>query len=132
MAFAAGKALVLGAAVTIGMLGALYFLKPGIDSLGLVLQSVITGLLSGAAFGWLMRSITVELPGQSVEQIESALDGSLSLRGLKRIDGPGGEVRFERGKGPFGDCIIVRPTATGVMIEGPANLIRISRKRAAV
>lgn len=132
MAFATGKALALGAAVTIGMFAGLYFLKDNIEPQYLVLQSVVTGIASGAAFGWLMRTITVELPGQSVEQIESALDGSLRLRGLKRLYGPDGEARFERGKGTFGDSIVVKPTATGVTINGPANLIRVIQRRAAV
>lgn len=132
MAYATDKAMLYGAVLTIGMFAGLYLLKRDEIAMEYIaLQSVLTGVLAGLIFGWIMRRVTVELPGQSVEQIESALDGAWQLRGFKREAGNGDHVAFARGKGMFGDRIVVTPTATGVTMEGPANLLRVWQRKAA-
>lgn len=131
MAFATNRALVYGAAVAIGLVIGLVLLKPEIGFQYVALQAGLTGVLAGLVFGWIMRGVTAELPGQSAEQIEAALAGSIQTRGFRRVDGEGGIVRFERGA-PLGDVLTVVPTATGVMLDGPAHLVRLVRRRAAI
>lgn len=129
MTFATGKALLWGAVCTAGMIAALALLRGEIGATFIVLQGIGTGILCGLAAGWLMRETTVELDGQSVEQIESAV-GGWPLQNLRRDDLAGGGVCFHRG-GAFAGRLTVTPTATGVTVAGPANLIRALRRRAA-
>lgn len=131
MGFSVIKAAVYGLAMFVGLALGLT-VTGGLGSLEATLVfSAAAAVIIGIVFGFMMRDATVEVAAATPESVAAALNRSWGLRSFKAVDAGGGAVRYARGFGPLGDRFTVTPTATGVTLSGPYNIIRIVKNKAA-
>lgn len=131
MGFSASKALVYGLALFGGLVLGLTIAG---DRWGWPMTlgvAAIGGVIGGAIFGYMMRETTMEVAGATLVTVDAALAASLGLRGFRRQDVGEGAI-YTRGFGIMGgDRFTATPTATGVTLKGPHNIIRLVKAKAA-
>ena len=88
-------------------------------------------LVIGVATGFVTREAKTEVAGATLASIDAAVGGAWSLRGFRARPADDGSVVYQRGLAALGDRFRVVSSATGVRLEGPANLIRFVKARAA-
>jgi hypothetical protein len=131
MGFSVQKAVAYGIALFAGLTAGLVLVGGG-WTIGLTLGfSAVAAIVGGVAFGFLMRDDTIEVAGASLETLDRAIRGAWALRSFRRKDAGGGAVGYSRGFGMFGDRFTAYPTGTGLRLEGPYNVIRIVKNKAA-
>jgi hypothetical protein len=131
MGFSAIKAAIYGSAIFVGLVVGLT-VTGGLGSPELALAfSAVSAVIVGVAFGFMMRDASMEVAAATPQSVAAALRKTWALRSFKANDVGDGVTRYARGFGPFGDSFTVTPTATGVVLNGPYNLIRIVKNKAA-
>ena len=130
MRFSVSKAILYGVSMFIALAIGLMISggwTPGVVLIGAGVGSVIGALL----FGYLMREVSVEVAGATPASVEAAIRGAWALKSFKASDAGGGAVRYARGVGVLGDAFTVTPTATGVTLNGAANILNVVKKKTA-
>ena len=130
MGFSVQKAFVYGIAMFAGLLVSISLggrLRLEAVLIGAAIGAVLTGLISG----FLMRSSALDVAAATPASVEAAVRASWMLRSFKRTAAEDGVVTYARGAGIFGDRFTVTPTATGVMLHGPANILAVVKRKAA-
>ncbi|MCC6921197.1 MAG: hypothetical protein IT548_18540 [Alphaproteobacteria bacterium] len=131
MGFSVTKAAIYGLAVFVGLLAGLY-VTGGLGSLAATIAfSAVAALVLAIAFGFMMRPARLEMAAATPESVAAAIRNAWALRSFKAREVGAGVMRYSRGVGPFGDSFTVTPTATGVTLEGPYNIIRVVKNKAA-
>jgi hypothetical protein len=131
MGFSVVRAAVYGLAMFAGLAIGLT-VTGGLGSLEATLVfSAVAAAIIGVVFGFMMRDASMEVAAATPESVAAALNNSWGLRSFKAADAGGGVMRYARGFGPLGDSFTVTPTATGVTLHGPYNIIRIVKNKAA-
>ena len=130
MSFSIRKGAVYGVALFAGLLaGTLISGSARLEAA--LIGAALGGVLGGLAIGYLMRDAALDVAAATPASVEAAIRSSWTLRSLKGQAGEDGVVTYARGAGAFGDRITVTPTATGVTLRGPANLLTAIKKKAA-
>lgn len=130
MSFNVSKAAVYGLTMAVAL--ALGQTIGGTWSREVTLISAIAGGLIGAlVFGFLMRDVSLDVAGATPRSVEAAIRGAWALRSFKGVPAADGSVRYTRGLSVLGDAFTVMPTATGVTLTGPANIMAVVKKKAA-
>lgn len=131
MGFSVIKAAIYGLATFAGLVIGLT-VTGGLGSLEATLVfSAAASVILGIVFGFMMRDAAMDVAAATPESVAAALRGSWALKSFKPSEGSDGVMRYTRGVGPFGDSFTVTPTATGVVLNGPYNVIRIVKNKAA-
>jgi len=130
MGFSVTKAAIYGLAVFVGLLAGLY-ITGGLGSPAATIAfSAAAALVLAVVFGFMMRPARLEIAAATPESVAAAVRNAWVLRAFKPRDAAG-VTRYSRGLGPLGDSFTVTPTATGVTLEGPYNIIRVVKNKAA-
>ena len=129
MAFSFQKALLYGVALFGGLLAGLA-LGGGLRFEAALAGAAVGAVLGGGVFGDLMRDSALDVAAATPESVEAAVRGAWALRAFRSRPGDGA-ILYERGAGLLGDRFSVIPTATGVTLKGPANIIALVKKKAA-
>jgi hypothetical protein len=130
MGFSVRKAVVYGIAMFAGLLGGI-MLGGGVP-LGIALIGAAAGaVLSALVTGYLMRDGALEVAAATPASVDAAVRGAWALRSFRRSVAEDGVVTYARGAGIFADTMSVTPTATGVMLRGPSNILAIVKRKAA-
>ena len=130
MGFSVQKALVYGVAMFAGLIVGLS-LGGNMRFATVLIGAAIGAVLSGAIVGYLMRDAALDVAAASPASVDAAVRGSWMLRGFKGMTAEDGVVTYARGAGIFADRFTVSPTATGVKLRGPANILTLVKRRAA-
>lgn len=130
MSFSIRKGAVYGVALFAGLLAGILIAGSARFEAALI-GAALGGVLGGFALGYLMRESALDVAAATPASVEAAIRSSWTLRGLKSQSGEDGVITYTRGAGAFGDVVTVTPTATGVTLRGPANLLAAIKKKAA-
>lgn len=131
MGFSVIKAAIYGLVVFAGLMIGLT-VTGGLGSLGATLAfSAAASVILGVVFGFMMRDAAMDVAAATPESVAAAIRSSWALKSFKPSDAGGGVTRYSRGVKPFGDAFTLTPTATGVVLKGPYNIIRIVKNKAA-
>ena len=131
MGFSVQKAAAYGLSLFVGLVAGLLLVGGGWTLQLTLVFSGVAAIIGGVVFGFLMRDAVMELAGASQDSLARAMKGSWMLRSFRPADAGGGATAYARGVGMFGDRFIAYPTATGLRLEGPYNVIRIVKNKAA-
>lgn len=131
MTFSVSKAIVYG--VTMAVALAIGLTISGSWSMAVIgVASLAGGAIGALVFGFLMREVSLDLPGATPQAIEAAVAKSWQLRSFRSVThGQDGSVHFSRGSGILGDRFSVTPIATGVTLTGPAGVLNVVKRKAA-
>lgn len=130
MGFSVQKAVVYGVAMFAGLIAGLS-LSGGLRFEAVLIGAAIGAVLSGLIIGYLMRDASLEVAAATRASVEAAVRGSWMLRSFKGTTAEDGVVIYVRGAGIFGDRFTVAPTATGVKLRGPSNILAVVKRKAA-
>lgn len=131
MSFSFSKALVYGVTMAVALAIGLT-ISGSWSTVVIGAASLAGGVIGALVFGFLMRDVSVDLPGATPAAIEAAVQKTWQLRSFKSVTrGEDGSVTFRRGTGILGDTFSATPIATGVTLTGPASILNVVKRKAA-
>lgn len=130
MAFSVHKTIIYALGMFVGLAVVLTLLNTQWP-IGMSLAFATVGAIGvGVVVGFTMRDAKLEVAGATLDSVDAAMAAAWALRGFRARAFDGG-VEYRRGFSIFSDRFAVFETATGVRLEGPFNIIRLVKTKAA-